>query len=388
MVYRRSARRAPRRYTRRPSYRAPARARPARRRTYTKRATSRRAPKKECVCPGELNPGNKFIMAQLDPFDQIVTGAKIPDSNTMPSIANSDVDIVNLASTAVSTDLSALAFRPQYTWGTVVSTGGAAAVWAPLWGGGTNRAKRAPYIAAMELTRPVAHAIRISSPLAPTSASGFCHIGLSYETQLGETTWTYPTTIATISGLQHYKRVTIASLTQSPLTVINKWLDDSAFRYSSPSSTMVENATSSSFQTDGSWAVIVIMIEGAPTSSTVLSVEHLLLSEGLPRKDGVIIGTLAAANNPQVLQAVGEMSTAQEPFHTEAEQDSYIQRGVNAVAQGAAAHGERMFNTVAVPLLQRAGQYGVGVAVNMAAMAMSGRGGISGVNSNANRLTL
>lgn len=387
MAYKRSSRRATR-YKRRPTYRAPAR-RVSRRRSYaTKRSSNRRAPKKECVCPGELSPGNKFVMAQLDPFDTTVTGAKIPDSNTMPSIANVDVDISNLSSTAVSTDLSARAFRPQYTWSEVTATAGASVTWVAAWGGTANRSKRTAYLAAIELTRPVAHAVRISSPLAPTAASGFCHIGLSNETQLGETTWTYPTTVAQMSGLQHYKRVTIASLTQSPITVINKWLDDTAFRYSAPASTMVENATSSSFQSDGSWATIVIMIEGAPVSSTVLSVEHLLLSEGLPKKDGVIIGTLAASNNPQVLQAVGEMSITQEPFHTEAEQESYISRGVAAVAQGAAAHGERMFNSVAVPLLQRAGSYGLGVAVNMAAMAMNGRGGLPGINSNAQRLTL
>lgn len=388
MAYKRSSRRATR-YKRRPTYRASAR-RSYRRRSYApKRSSNRRAPKKECVCPGELSPGNKFVMAQLDPFDSSVSGAKIPDSNTMPSISNTDCDIVAINTSAVATDLVGAAFRPQYTWGKIAATAGAAITWGAAWGtNATNRSKRTQYLAAMELTRPVAHAVRISSPLSPTTASGFCHIGLAFETQLGEATWTYPTTIAEISGLQHYKRVTVASLTQSPITIINKWLDDSAFRYSSPSSTMVENSTSSSFQTDASWAVIVVIVEGAPVSSTVLSVEHLLLSEGLPKKDGVIIGTVAAPNNPQVLQAVGEMSTTQEPFHTEAEQESYISRGVTAVAQGAAAHGERMFNSVAVPLLQRAGSYGLGVAVNMAAMAINGRGGLPGINSNAQRLTL
>jgi len=380
MAYKRVVRRGVRRYQRRSGY---TRQRPYKRRTVAKRTRKSRS---SCSCPAEMTPGSKFILAQLDPFDGQVNGAKIPDSNTMPSIANADIDIVNLSSTAVATDLSGMAFRPGYTWATVLATSGANLSWPAAWGGVTNRSKRNAYQAAIELYRPVAHAIRVSSPLAPTTASGFVHLGLAHETTLNETTWTFPTTIAQMSGLQFYKRITIASLTQSPVTVINKWLDDTAFRYSAAGTTGVENAVQASFQTDLSWATIVIMIEGSPVSSTVLSIEHNLLTEGLPKKDGVIIGTTAASNNPAVLQAVGEMATTQEPFHTEAEQQSYINRGVSAVAQGAAAAGENAFNSVAVPLLQRFGQYATGAAMNYAAMSIAGRGGIAGVNSNSNRL--
>lgn len=363
-----------------------------RRRTYRRRAPVRRARKStgsKCVCPLDMSPGTKFVMAQLDPFDGKVNGAKIPDSNTMLSIANSDIDIVNISTTATGTHLNGAAFRPAYTWGVINGTGGATLGWGAAWAtNANNRSKRTAYGTAMELTRPVAHAVRVSSPLAPTAATGFVHIGLSTETPFGESSWTFPTTLAEMSGLQYYKRVTLASLTQSPLTVINKWIDDTAFRYSACASTAVENTTSASFQTDASWGVIVIMIEGAPVSSTVLSCEHLLLSEGIPKKDGVIIGTVAAANSPATLSAVSSLSTVQEPFHTEAEQDSYIQRGVNAVAQGAAQHGENMFQSVAIPLLQQVGAYGVNAAASYAWNALTGTGGIAGVNNNANRLML
>lgn len=43
-----------------------------------------------------LTPSAKFAMAQLDPFDPAVAGAKIPDSNTMPSISSSDIDILSV----------------------------------------------------------------------------------------------------------------------------------------------------------------------------------------------------------------------------------------------------------------------------------------------------
>jgi len=358
---------------------------------YSKRRPSvrrmRRPAPQKCICPAELSPSAKFVMAQLDTFDAAVSGAKIPDSNTMPSIANVDTDIVNLSSTAVASDIRGLAFRPAYTWGTITSTGGGSVNWGVAYAtGAQNRSKRTAYVAAIELYRPVAHAIRISSPLAPTTASGFCHIGLSTESSFNTTTWQFPTTIAQMSGLTHYKRVTIASLTQSPLTVINKWLDDTAFRYLDPNSTVVESAGQPTFQTDHAWGVIVVMIEGAPVSSTVLSFEHILLTEGLPQKDSVIIGTVAAPNSPETLSAVGEMSVTQEPFHTESEQQGYIERGVSAVARGAATQGENIFQRVAIPLLERAGGIAASAAMNMAYMAATGRGGIAGVNNNANRL--
>lgn len=383
MAYRK--RFTPRRYTRRRA--APRYKRAAPKRRAAPRRSTRKSTRGSCVCPGPMSPGAKFVLAQLDPFDQVCNGAKIPDSNTIPSIANTDIDIVNIATTATATDLNGLAFRPQYTWATVAPTSGASLTWQAAWAGATNRSKRTNYVSVMELTRPVAHAVRLSSPLAPTAASGFVHIGLSTETIYADTTWTYPTTVAMMSGLQHYKRVTLASLTQSPLTVINKWIDETGFRYSSPNTSQA-TASQTGFQTDYGWAAIVIMVEGAPVSSTVLSVEHLLLSEGIPDKNGVIIGTPAASNSPSTMSSVGELSVQQEPFHTEAEQDSYIQRGINAVAQGAAAQGESIFNNVAVPLLARLGNYGSGVAANMAIQAIMGRGGLPGVNSNANRLTL
>jgi len=325
----------------------------------------------------------------LDPFDPVCLGAKIPDSNTIPSIANSDIDIVNFTTGASATELAAKAFRPQYTWGVVNGTPGASIGWGAAWSNNAaNRSKRTAYIAAMELTRPVAHSIRLSCPLAPTDAMGFVHIGVATETQFGESTWQFPTTLAEVRGLQYYKRVTLASLTQTPLTVINKWIDDTAFRYSAATATMVEGAAASTFHTDASWGVIVVMLEGAPPITSVLSAEHLLLSEGIPKKDSVIIGSQAAQNSPAILSAVSTLSTSTEPFHTEAEQESYIQRGVNAVAQGAAAHGENIFQSVAVPLLQRVGAIGVNTAANMAFNALAGVGGIAGVNNNANRLAL
>jgi len=360
--------------------------RTARRRTATRRTARAVRGRSACVCPGELTPASKFALAQLDPFHSMVAGAKVPDTNTQPSISSTDIEQVTLLSSGLSTDLFGMAFRPQYTWGTVTATPGASLGWGAFYvTNSLNRTKRNPYAAAIELTRPVAHAIRLSSPLAPTSASGFVHIAISTETTFGAGTWGYPTTIAQISGCQFYKRVTLASLTQSPLTVINKWIDDTGFRYSSPTAD-ISSGTGNGFQTDYAWGAIVIILEGVPIGVNVLSTEHLLTSEGIPQKDGPIIGTPAAASSPGTLQATSDMQAHTEPFHTEAEQEGYIQRGVNAFAQGAAEQGDRLYQRVGVPLLNAVGQQATSSALNMFYNAITGTGGISGVNSNPNRL--
>jgi len=383
MAYRRSTRRVTRR--RRPAYRVRSSTRPS----YTRRRTSRApATRTVCKCPTEMTPSAKFILAQLDPFEESVQGAKIPDSNTIASLSNTDVDILTLVTSAVASDLNAIAFRPQYTWGTVTATPGATANWGAAFTTlALNRSKRTAYVAAMELTRPVAHALRISSQLPPTSASGFVHIGLAVETIRGEVTWKFPTTIAQMSNLQYYKRVTVASLTQSPVTVINKWLDDTAFRYSDPAGD-ITTGTGATFQTDYGWCAIVIMVEGAPASAAALSFEHILLSEGIPNRDSVVFGTPAAVNNPAALAAAGAAVSEVPPFHTEAQQESYIAQGINIASESAARAGNVVFNEVALPLIARVSYAATGTALQMGLNAVMGRGGLPGVNSNANRLSL
>jgi len=346
------------------------------------RGLKRAVRKSKCHCPVEMSPGAKFPLAQMDPFHVACYGAKVPDSNTQPSIANTDVEQVSLAMGATAANLIGMAFRPQYTWGTVAATTGLTLAWGATYtANSSNRGKRNAYVAAIELTRPVAHAIRLSSPVAPTTATGFVHIAISTETTFGAAAWQFPTTVAEISGCQFYKRVTLASLTQSPITVINKWIDDTGFRYSAPASDLTQG-TGNSFQTDFAWGAIVVIVEGAPISQTVLSAEHLLMSEGIPLKDSPLIGTSSASNSPGVLAATSEMQANNEPFHTEAEQDSYVQRSFDSFAQGAREQGERVFEQYAVPLAGHVGRAAVSTGLDY----LLNRPGISGVNANPDRL--
>lgn len=346
--------------------------------------------KSKCVCPPQriLPPSTKFALAQLDPFDPKVFGAKVPDSNTIPSIANQDIDILAIPTTAGQ--LAGRAYRPRYTFGEVVPTYAASnLVWDPAYGGGQNRQKRTQLGSVAEVIRPVAHAVRLSCPLASTSATGFVHIGLSVESNLGVTTWQYPTTVAEMANLAHYKRITLASLTQTPITAINKWVDDSGFMYRAVASRDgAETANNIEIQTEVGWAAIIVMIEGAPASSAALSVEHCLLSEFIPDKNSVIIGTAAAPSEPAVMSATATMMGEQEFTHVEAEQESYIQQGVSNFAAGLTQAGAGLVQQYAMPAMQAAGRLAGHTAGRFAINALLGLGGIAGVNSNPNRLAL
>jgi len=386
MVYRRS----------RSNVRKPVRRRaPARRRL---RRTFNRSSKRQgyarqqkpCVCPGELSPTAKFALAQLDPFHPDALGAKVPDSNTMPSIANAATDQVSCVAAGTTGWLTGFAFRPQYNQAVINATpvSGTAVSWgANATVNAVDRRDVTTMRAAFEAIRPVAHAIRLVSPLAPTSATGFVHIGLSVESYYNSpaSTWQFPTSVNEMTGLAFYKRLTLASLTQSPITAINKWIDERAFQYADTTQLAgITNLAAPEISNPfgWSWCTIVVLIEGSPATSSPLSAEHLLLSEALPKKDGVLIGTQAASNSPGTMSSVSTMSAQQEFTHTEAGQEGYMQQGLQSLYNGAAQQGEQVMNNIAIPLITRLGRAAVNSGAAYIAQAIAGRGGIPGVNAN------
>lgn len=380
---------------------------PRRRRQTTRRRSVRKAPrrrtstrrqsnkKNDCSCPGELTPTAKFALAQLDPFEPRCLGAKVPDTNTMPSIANADTDQVTLAGPTTNGNLIAIAFNPSYQSAINAATEGAGSVsWTTTF---SKRRNADNVVASVEAIRPVAHAVRMVSPLAPTSTTGFVHVGISVESRVNSAVGVapdYPTTINQMTGLAYYKRFTLASLTQSPVTIINKWIDEIAFRYEDPRSTYAfvgsaSTPNTSQLQFQSGWGTLIVMVEGQPTTATTpISFEHVLLSECLPKKDAWVLGTQAAPNSPGTMSAVSVMTAETDFAHTEAQQDTYIQEGLRAFERGASVAGERVWNDVAAPLLTRFGTAVVNTGVAMAFNALNGRGGIPGVNSNPGRLAL
>lgn len=373
-----------------------------------RRAQAPRRAKQPCLCPGELTPTAKFALAQLDPFDPKCLGAKIPDSNSMPSLANADTD-QEVLTTAAGQNTRAIAFWPTYA-AAVMRSGYANATPDTIsWqygSGGTppdnlavrsNRRNATNVQNAIEGIRPVAHAIRISSALSPTAATGFVHVGLAVEAThtANSNIWELPNTVSQMTGLAHYKRFTIASLTQSPITIINKWIDDTAFRYNRPETTpaaVTGTGNFGQFEFGVSWGQLVVLVEGAPANSNVVSIEHILLTEMLPKKDSFILGTTAAPNSPDTMSAVSTMVSNTDFAHTEAGQEGYIQQGLSALNEGGRLAGEQVMQNVVLPAARQYG-YNLGmramsVGVGMLTAAMTGRGGIPGLNANPNRAAL
>lgn len=382
-------------YTRRTVKRKPARRSYggyAKRKPVRRAATRRKTAAKSKVFVQQLTPTARFVISQLDPFEPKSLGAKIPDSNTMPSIANCDTDQVAVPGSTSATVIAA-AFKPQYNSAVFLATPGIGTVdW--LNPTGFTRRNFINVSTSIEAIRPVAHAIRLSCPLAPTTTTGFVHVGLSVESRnvAVANTYEWPKNVNEMTGLAHYKRFTLASLTQSPITCINKWIDELAFRYEDPrtlDNLSTTTPVSGGLQYWSSWATIVVMVEGGPsTTGTLLSVEHILHTEALPKKDAFIMGNPAAPNSPATMSVVSQMQSDQDFAHTEAQQDSYIQRGVDSMTRGAQNAGAYFAETVVLPVMENVGARVVNTAANMAMNAVFGRGGLPGVNNNPGRLAL
>lgn len=379
--YRRPRRRYNRSYA--PSYRRAAPRRVSRK----KRATP--AKRHVCTCSSELDPGEKFLLGQADPFEPKVIGAKIPDSNTVPSVAvpTTQLSTPNLTSGAGVVDC--VAFLPWLTNSIIDATSGVGAwTWpAAYTGAGVGDWNNASaFRTSFELGRPVAHGIRLSSSVAPTSATGFIHIAVAYESFNASATWPFATTIAAMSGYSWYKRVTLASLTQTPLTIVNKYVDETAFRYSGADTGGTESALPMEFHVPFGWGAILIACEGIPSTSPVQA-EMILHAEAIPKNSSVIQGNSAAAYSPAIIGASAQMTSNTDFTHTEDNQQEHLATALgNAAVQGLADAGSALLNNAILPGVRSFAYNAAGRAAAVGLAALSR--GIGGVNNDPNRLAL
>ena len=369
---------------------------PRKRRTRSTYNRTRRAPSTSSTTVGwmrpdargggsMLDPGQKFALLQIDPFEFMVFGGKIPDSNTVPSCAVSSADLFPINLTT-GTNMKCYAYPASVTWSQVAAIEGAGAwSWPALFAGATNYSKRTDYTNTYELDRPVAHGVRISSGVAPTDAAGFVHIAIGYESLLNESTWPFPTTPTGLAGYQWYKRVSLASLTQTPLTVCNKYVDETAFRYRASNTEPIYNASQGSFQTGTGWGVIFIAVEGGAAGVlNPVNLEWVLHTEAVPKASGVASGSPAAPFNSTVMSGTSNMVANADLTHTEINQSQYVSQAMSNFQSAVSDVGQRAYNEYIVPAAGRFANAAVYGAYNYATQ----RYGISGVNNNPNRLAL
>lgn len=362
------------------------RRKPTRRASYRRRApVRRRIPSMHRRFP---RPISKFELGQINPFDKNVYGAKIPDSNTQPSTTTVAEDRVVFTGSA--TDLAQCkGFFPN-TGGMVVASvdsSSTAWTWAAGYGGTTASSVNGAYSSSFIGVRPVAHGVRISSQAAPTSITGFVHVAVFPLDNYNNSTWNLPVNISQMAQLPWYRRYTVASLTQTPVIVVNKFLDCTATRYSDPTSDLVASASDVQFQFGSAWCVILVAVEGQPVNTSNLSVENLTHFEAIPKfgtGTGSVFGTSPAAPfSTQKLENVSRVAGHVEAAFSD-EPDSLnarLREVTSIMSQGASSAVGELFNSYIRPAA-----YGAGYSATMAGAGyLAGRAaryaGMPGINT-------
>lgn len=295
-------------------------ARPRRRATVRRYASRRMSSR-----PAQGRSLTKYELANLNPFDYRVNGVKIPDSNTQPSETTYDENRTTI-SVGGSAFAECSAFLPVIGATSVTSVGATATTWTwnPGFGGTVASSNAALIRADFVGVRPAGHGIRISCPLAPLNVTGFCHICIVPVETFAQTTWQFPTSISQMVNLPWYKRYTLASLTQRSVTVVNKFLDASATRYTDSDALTVATATNTDFMFGNSWCAIIVAVEGAAASTNPLTIDSIVHYEGLPKIGSTNQSTPAAPYNVRELQDVSKIATNHPGTFEEGQEDDLI----------------------------------------------------------------
>lgn len=349
-----------------------------RRRSYRSRGryNRRRRTRSKGMTKLKLRSASKFALCQIDPFNNDCIGAKIPDSNTFPSCGFRVDDSTGFVVDATY-GMKVACFMPSMKTAYV---GGAAAsastwTWTAAYGGGYSNSRLTAFASQYTLFRPVGHGLKLTCPLAPTSVTGNVHIAVIASSDMGSTTWNFPTSLAGMSNAMFYQRYSLASLTQQPLTVVNKFLDCTAQRYIDPNSDGIENSTDATLNTNG-WAAILVVVEGAPVSTTPLQVEYVTHVEAIPSSTGLSTSTPAAAYDVSQLQEVSRIAGETPAAFQESQRSSYMSQVVQAMQSGMYGAANNIFDRVVIPAAYGFGGYAARTAFN----------GIAGV-TNLNRNT-
>lgn len=227
----------------------------------------------------------KFFVAQVNPFKKDAIGCRVPDESTAASSAFHVKDRLSVTVPTANGNMAGAFFYPSSVnfCATGDASSSSAIAWPINYGNTQAVSKRASVQASYSVVRSVAHGIKITCPLNLTTAAGYVHIASYTLNTQGKSTWALPTTVAGIQDLPGYKRVTLQSLTQNPLIVVNKFLDQTAFKYTDPNSDEFAGQTSrGNFHAPMSWQGIMMLCEGhgAAAGTVVLDVENMLHLEG------------------------------------------------------------------------------------------------------------
>lgn len=349
----------------------PRRRAPARRRATTRRVVPRAVP-----VPTALSP---FAMAQVDPFDERAYGARVPDSNTMPSSCLTDFNEATL--TTYGTKAGCWAFLPNVrNYVTNQDTAGGVGwnntqwLWQANYGGAVPSAKLGNITAQFEVVRPVGHGVRLTCGLSPNNVTGYCHVAIYTLSTYDQTTWKLPTQISDMAECAFYKRYTLASMCTNPITIVNKFLDATSFRYVDPGENTgdAQNTGKQMFHVPNNWGIILVAISGAPADSQPVNAEVVCHYEAINAFSGVGTDSRPEAYNPTVLAGVSEISRNAPTVHAESENSTVLEQARASFARGIQTGINSVAETV-VGMAGALGEQGVYAVSNAAVRAATRR---------------
>lgn len=349
-----------RRYTRR------RRMRGYRRRRYTRRRRARR------TLVRARKTLSKFVSAQIDPFDQRVDGCKIPDSNTYPSCSIRIEDIF-AGQASDANGLYARAFMPTLINNIIGHTaaGTDSWTWSAAYGGALNSSKAATVASQYNLVRPVAHGIRVTCSAAPTAVTGNLHVAIVAMSDFNQPTWSLPVNISQMANAMFYKKWPVAQFTQQSLRIVNKFLDCTSTRYMDPTSDGIVNSNDAELHTNG-WAVILVVLEGAPATTSMLGIEEVMHFEAIPRASGLDTSTPAAAFDVEQQQQASHLAGRVSAAFADSEEPHYLQEVSQALNAGAGRFARDAFHNYVLPAAASYGYHAAGLAAGALAQGIMG----------------
>lgn len=255
---------------------------------------------------------HSFTLAHVNPFDRKCFDARVPDQSTAPSSPFYLYDTSDF-SIAVGNSNCKI-FSPWTTKYTVGMTYVGPTSWAaPLdfVSSVTNYAKLSSMQSQYTLVRPVAHGVRLSCPLSPQTVTGYTHVCLYPISNYGDTTWQVPTSVSQMQDCPFYQRFTNAQLIANPITIVNKYSDEAAFRYRDVNDSGTGTATGVEYHNFG-WMMIVVAVTGAPDGNAI-ACENILHMEG-QALSGNLSGDLTSEQwRPSVMAATSEYAANVSP---------------------------------------------------------------------------
>ena len=291
----------------------------------------------------------QFLAANLNPFDMVSRGARIPDTNSSPSSGFHSIDSgymnASNATITVANGMIMNVFRP-YVNNPIIyaATSSTSAVsWLAAQTQAVQAAKYTAITSQYELFRAVAHGVKLTCPLAPTSAAGNIHVCLYTPRQITSgTTFPYPTSVAEMRECPFYQKFTLASLTQNPICIANKFSDITGFRYEQPGVVDQPADTTAAVggvnQVPGGWMHIIVALDGTGLTSRdsgQIQYENLVHCEGQAVYSGLNGDNNAEPSNSTVLDGTAACIAQMDPVYADTASDvtRHVNKGVGLFAE-------------------------------------------------------